>query len=149
MNGVKKIEASHSLCCMIKNDNTLWVWEAHITGSGLAQNLSSPVKIMDGVREVSPGERFLLALKNDGTVWAFGDNTYGNCGIGSLTPEYLSSPVKILDGAVEISATDHNAFAFMKDGRILGWGLNEHDWLDTDEWRILEPTDIDVRETEV
>lgn len=142
MNGVKKIEASHSLCCMIKNDNSLWVWQAHITGSGLAQNLTSPVKIMDGVREVSPGERFLLALKNDGTVWAFGDNTYGKCGIGSLTPEYLSSPVKILDGAVEISATDHNAFAFMKDGRILGWGLNEHDWLDTDEWRILVPTDI-------
>ena len=142
MNGVKKIEASHSLCCMIKNDNSLWVWQAHITGSGLAQNLTSPVKIMDGVREVSPGERFLLALKNDGTVWAFGDNTHGKCGIGSLTPEYLSSPVKILDGAVEISATDHNAFAFMKDGRILGWGLNEHDWLDTDEWRILVPTDI-------
>ena len=151
MNGVKKIEASHSLCCMIKNDNSLWIWQAHETNSGLKQNLISPVKIMDNVKEVSPGEGFLIALKNDGTVWAYGDNTYGRCGIGKLTPGYLSSPVKILDGVAEISATDQNAFALMNDGRIMGWGLNDRthregdfDWLDTDEWRILKPTDVGI-----
>lgn len=151
MNGVKKIEASHSLCCMIKNDNSLWVWQAHETNSGLKQNLIRPTKIMDNVREASPGEGFLIALKNDGTVWAYGDNTYGKCGIGKLTPGYLSSPVKILDGVAEISATDQNAFALMNDGRILGWGLNDatrlegdYDWLDTEEWRILKPTDIGI-----
>ena len=151
MNGVKKIEASNSLCCMIKNDNSLWVWQAHETNSGLKQNLLRPTKIMDNVREVSPGEGFLIALKNDGTVWAYGDNTYGKCGIGKLSPGYLSSPVKILDGVAEISATDQNAFALMTDGRIMGWGLNDatrlegdYDWLDTEEWRILKPTDIGI-----
>ena len=151
MNGVKKIEASHSLCCMIKNDNSLWVWQAHETNSGLKQSLLRPAKIMDNVREVSPGVGFLIALKIDGTVWAYGDNTYGRCGVGKLTPEYLSSPVKILDGVVEISATDQNAFALLKDGRIMGWGLNDRthregdfDWLDTDEWRILKPTDVGI-----
>lgn len=151
MNGVKKIEASHSLCCMIKNDNSLWVWQAHETNSGLKQSLIRPTKIMDNVREVSPGRGFLIALKNDGTVWAYGDNTYGKCGIGKLSPGYLSSPVKILDGVAEISATDENAFALMNDGRIMGWGLNDatrlegdYDWLDTEEWRILKPTDIGI-----
>ncbi len=151
MNGAKKIEASHSLCCIIKNDNSLWVWQAHETNSGLKQNLLRPTKIMDNVKKVSPGEGFLIALKNDGTVWAYGDNTYGKCGIGKLSPGYLSSPVKILDGVAEISATDHNAFALMNDGRILGWGINDrtgregdYDWLDTEEWRILKPTDIGI-----
>ncbi len=153
MNGAKKIEASHSLCCIIKNDNSLWVWKAHETeaGSKFEQKLDRPVKIMDNVKEVSPGDGFLIALKDDGTVWAYGDNTFGKCGIGKLTPEFLSSPVKILSGVAEISATYYNAFALMNDGRVMGWGINDatrregdYDWLDTEEWRILTPTEIGV-----
>ena len=63
----------------------------------------------------------------------------------------MPNPVKILDGVEEISVTDQNAFALMQDGSILGWGLNDrtsregdYDWLDTEKWRILEPTDIGI-----
>jgi hypothetical protein len=150
MNGVKAIEASNSLCCAIKNDNSLWVWEAHITSNDVNVNYTKPTKVMDNVKMVSPGERFLVALKNDGTVWTFGSNYYGQCGIGSLSPSYLSEPRKILDGAVEVSATEYNAFALMQNGKVLGWGINDrtrregdYDWLNTKDWRILKPTDID------
>ncbi len=149
MNGVKSIKASNSLCCAIKNDNSLWVWESHITNSSQKMNYTKPTKVMENVKMVSPGERFLVALKNDGTVWAFGDNIYGQCGIGSLTPAYISEPRKILDGAVEVTATDHNAFALMQNGNVLGWGINDrtrsvgdYDWLNTKDWRVLKPTYI-------
>lgn len=147
MNGVKAIEASNSLCCVIKKDNSLWIWESHVTGSEANKNLVKPTKIMDNVKMVSSGERFLIALKNDGTVWSFGDNTYGQGGIGSLGPAYLSNPQKILDGAIEVSATDHNAFALMQNGKVFGWGINDrtrkegdYDWLNIKEWRVLKPT---------
>lgn len=150
MNGVKAIEASNSLCCVIKTDNSLWVWESHVTGLDANVNLIAPTKIMDNVKMVSPGERFLIAMKNDGTVWSFGDNTYGQCGVGSLSPVYLSKPKKILEDAVDVSATDHNAFALMKNGKILGWGINDrsrkegdYDWLNIKDWRVLTPTDTD------
>ncbi len=149
MNGVKSIKASNSLCCAIKNDNSLWVWESHITNSSVKVNYTKPTKVMENVKMVSPGERFLIAMKNDGTVWTFGDNYYGQCGIGSLSPSYLTAPRKILYGAVEVSATDHNAFALMQDGKVLGWGINDrsrregdYDWLNTKEWRILKPAYI-------
>jgi len=149
LNGVKSIKASNSLCCAIKNDNSLWIWESHITSSSEKTNYTKPTKVMENVKMVSPGERFLVVLKNDGTVWTFGDNYYGQCGIGSLNPAYLSAPRKILDGAVEVSATDHNAFALMQNGNVLGWGINDrtrsggdYDWLNTQEWRILKPAYI-------
>jgi hypothetical protein len=151
MNGVKKIEASNSLCCAIKNDNSLWVWEAYKTDWGNSQNLIHPVKIMNDVKAVSPGYGFIIVLKNDGTVWSWGENTYGKCGIGSLTPEVVAKPVKILDGAVEINATDDNAFALMKDGRVMGWGINsrtwsegDYDWLDSEELEVFKPTEVSI-----
>lgn len=149
LNGVKAIEASNSLCCAIKNDNSLWVWESHITGNNASMNYTKPTKVMENIKMVSPGERFLVAMKNDGTVWTLGDNYYGQCGIGNLSPSYLSAPRKILDGAVEVSATDYNAFTLMQNGKVLGWGINnrtpregDYDWLNTKDWRILKPTYI-------
>jgi len=149
MDGVKTIDASNSLCCAIKTDDSLWVWESYSTSSGKDLNIMKPEKILDNVKMVSPGERFLVALKNDGTVWSFGYNSYGQCGIGSLSPEFVSKPRKILEGAMEIGATDYSAFALMKDGRLMGWGLNDrtraagdYDWLKTSEFKITAPKDI-------
>ncbi|HRS21846.1 MAG TPA: hypothetical protein P5510_08790 [Clostridia bacterium] len=149
LNGVKSIKASNSLCCAIKNDNSLWIWESHITSSSGKMNYTKPTKVMENVKMVSPGERFLVVLKNDGTVWTLGDNYYGQCGIGSLNPAYIPAPRKILDGAAEVIATEHNAFALMQNGNVLGWGINDrtrregdYDWLNTKDWRVLKPAYI-------
>ena len=40
------------------------------------------------------GGYYVLGLKPDGTLWAWGDNTYGELGIGSAATTVLS-PVRV------------------------------------------------------
>ena len=147
MNQVKAIEASRRICCVIKSDDTLWVWQAQPSLPSLP-GLSRPKKVLSDVRMASPGDDFIVALKTDGSVWSYGDNTSGQCGLGSKTPQNLASPRKILDGAAEVSASSYTAFALMNNGQVYGWGLNEHNrgrqddynWLNTRISPIWKPT---------
>ena len=84
---------------------------------------------------VKAGEGFAVALKSDGSVWAWGDNSYGQLGIGFTAAEVpyttYPTPVKGLNGTTErlnlieeISAGFHHALARTSDGSVYAWGDN-------------------------
>jgi len=76
--------------------------------------------------KVSAGHFGSLAVKTDGTLWAWGNNGYGQLGLGDIT--HRSSPVQV--GALttwsSISAGYLGSAAIKTDGTLWAWGNNEN-----------------------
>ena len=53
--------------------------------------MGSPVQVqgLSSVVAIAAGNDHSLALKSDGTVWAWGNNSYGQLGVGSTTSPVL------------------------------------------------------------
>jgi len=79
---------------------------------------------------ISAGNFHCLALDKDGYVWAWGDNQYGQLGIGEpASPYYCDLPVKVkkdasnfLDNIVYIDAGFYHSMAIDKYGNFWAWG---------------------------
>ena len=80
--------------------------------------------------DMSSGESHILALAEDGTVWAWGDNSYGQCGIavinGSNDGYTVLMPARIdgLSSIKDISAGNCYSIALKDDGTVWVWGNN-------------------------
>lgn len=75
-------------------------------------------------RAVAAGASHGLALRSDGTVWAFGADTIGALGLGSITS--TPSPVRIvsLSNVVSIASALGHSLAADTSGRVWAWGNN-------------------------
>ena len=126
------VSAGYSHTLAVKNDGSLWSWgENHYgqLGNGTTVHMSIPnsipEKIMNDVISVSAGQRYSLAINTDGSLWAWGLNSHGQLGDGTITDRHV--PVKIMDNVVFISAgyrADHT-LAVKTDGSLWAWGRND------------------------
>jgi hypothetical protein len=85
----------------VKSDGSLWQgrwWYATDTGPAVA------VTGMNSVSAISTGGGHMLALKADGTLWAWGVNTSGQFGIGSISIGGLYDWTQIFSNVVSASA---------------------------------------------
>jgi len=73
---------------------------------------------------ISEGTYHSLGLKSDGTVWAWGDNRYGELGIGSYSDTNTPVQVPGLTGIVSVSAGGYHSLALTADGKVWAWGDN-------------------------
>lgn len=73
---------------------------------------------------VVAGYAHTVALKADGTVWAWGDNSYGQLGIGSAPGSLV--PKKVLTGVIAVAAGDSHSVAVKTDGTVSVWGDNSY-----------------------
>ena len=66
-----------------------------------------------------------LAVKTDGTLWAWGNNTYGQLGLGDVVNR--SSPVQVGTGTnwTYVSCRFTTTHAIKTDGTLWAWGTNE------------------------
>ncbi|OPY30799.1 MAG: Regulator of chromosome condensation (RCC1) repeat protein [Methanocella sp. PtaU1.Bin125] len=112
LNNVVKIEASRLVSMALKSDGTLWLWgldanglanQMAFDGATYTNTLDTPkqIKLIDGVKEFALGGDDVLAMKNDGTLWAWGNNWYGQLGIGTFSNENIKkakvmTPIKVL-----------------------------------------------------
>jgi alpha-tubulin suppressor-like RCC1 family protein len=117
----------------IKTNGTLWAWGSGASGAigdNTITTRSSPVQIgaLSNWAQVSGGSQTVLnhalAVKTDGTVWAWGLNTNGQLGDGTV--EARSSPVQIgaLSNWAQASAGDSHSLAVKTDGTLWAWGSN-------------------------
>ena len=87
----------HSLA--IKTDGTLWGWGNSTLGQlGLGGNtisLSSPIQVgaLTNWKQVAASNSISAAIKTDGTLWMWGNNAFGQLGLGNAT--YYSSPKQV------------------------------------------------------
>jgi len=116
----------------IKTDGTFWSWGAN--GSGQVGDgtsyptpyPSSPVQIgsLTNWYKVSGSNAFVLSIKTDGTLWGWGNNGYGQLGIGNTGSR--SSPVQVgaLTNWSNLSTGNDSCMAVKTDGTLWGWGNN-------------------------
>ena len=103
-----------------------------------AQAADQPKQII-GNRTIAAGQTYSFAIKADESLWAWGDNSYGNLGIGTYTQrdamwgivedKNTFSPVKIMDDAAAVSAGFWHSLAIKTDGSLWAWGLNQYGYV--------------------
>jgi len=83
----------------------------------------NPIFTFDGVIAVSSGIYHSVALRNDGKVFTYGDNTYGQLGVGSSI-SYSSNPLEVpgLSDVIAIEAGYYDVLVVLADGSVRYWG---------------------------
>lgn len=108
------------------------------TGMLLGWEMNTPalavetVPVLDGLLAVEGNYNFATVLKADGTVWTWGDNRYGQLGLGQVS--YSSTPIAVggLTGFVRLATAARNNMlaggahnlALNDDGTLWAWGMN-------------------------
>lgn len=88
--------------------------------------------VLNNVKKIFAAGENVVVLKNDGSVWSWGDNTYGQLGIGTTNEE--SEPQRVLDdfGAgyleniIDIALGENHVVALASNGVVWTWGRNDN-----------------------
>ncbi|MGO8673906.1 MAG: choice-of-anchor tandem repeat GloVer-containing protein [Capsulimonadaceae bacterium] len=135
MNGVVSMSAgwTHSLAVAgIGSPLTAGYNYCGELGDGNTTNSSVPMQVksltfnLTGVITIGGGSAHTLAIQSDGTLWSWGDNQYGQLGIGTTTD--TDSPVQVSQstGLTEPTAIAGglNHSLAIQSGDVWGWGWN-------------------------
>lgn len=104
------------------------------TGDRPCSPTPSPVAGLTGVRTIANGLYVNYAILSDGTVVSWGDNTYGELGIGTTSgPDFCQNgpcsvtpvPIPGLTSVTSIAGGDFMACAATSAGTLLCWGNND------------------------
>ncbi len=71
------------------------------------------------------GNAHTVALKNDGTVWAWGNNSNGQLGNGTMTSTSVPVQISGLTAVILAAGTAHTV-ALKNDGTVWTWGDNTY-----------------------
>jgi len=78
------------------------------------------------IKTVDDSNNSAYALAQDGTVWAWGENNFGELGIGSTAQSrYSAVQVHLPVPAVSIGEAQDNAFAVTASGHVWAWGARD------------------------
>lgn len=120
--------ADHTLA--LRADGSIWTWGFNATGQlgdGSQTNRSAPVQAtgLEGltVVEVAGADGHSLARTDTGRIYAWGDNTYGQLGDGTIeTPRLTPAIVADAEYVTGIAAGGWHSAAVLSDGSVLCWG---------------------------
>ncbi len=134
MDNVTAVVCGQYDTAVIKTDGTLWMWGNNDNGQlGSYWNGSidshywqtTPVKLLDDVVAVSCGYGFVAAIKTDGSLWMWGENYYGQLGIGTEGEKAdRSTPVKVMDKVTAVSCGLSHTAVVDENGCLWTWGRN-------------------------
>ena len=122
----------------LNTSNQVWAWgydaDGELGDGGSAQQ-TSPVHVSSldpassgapSVVALSGGSSHGMALKSDGSVWAWGLNSDGQLGNGTMTASPTPTSVLGVSGVVAISAGGASSLVLKQDGTIEGWGNDSY-----------------------
>jgi len=138
---VKAVAVGYTYTLALKTDGTLWAWGWNASGQlgdgtsgmgGTTADKRYPVQVKNAdstpftdVKSVAAGNSYTVALKNDGTLWAWGDNGFGQLGLGDTADRY--SPVRLGEAAdlVGVYGGFYFSTALRRSGMLWTWGQND------------------------
>ncbi|XP_055497679.1 probable E3 ubiquitin-protein ligase HERC3 isoform X2 [Leucoraja erinacea] len=98
--------------------------------------------------QVTCGNNHSLALSKDGQVFAWGQNTFGQLGLGTRGPLPCDpQTVKSFSGVpvAQITAGGEHSFALTVSGTVFAWGRNNHGQLGLDDTEdTLTPKHVQI-----
>ena len=121
-----------SLAAQSSAPGGVWLWGDYpddATGSCNNGSTATPAPVggLPGVTAVATGAYHVLALTADGTVWAWGENQYGQLGLGT-SGSAVTTPTQVpwLSGitALATGPTAYHSLAIASDGTVWAWGDN-------------------------
>ena len=125
--------------CAISTGNNVWCWGSDTNGElgkgGSGSDDSMPDHASFGGDNHGHGAAIGIALGSqhscaafeDGSVYCWGDNTYGQLGLGDWDNRSSPTQVDLGDGnsAASIAAGDWHTCALLDDGSATCWGRND------------------------
>lgn len=115
----------------LKDNGSIWTWgddNCGALGNNTLGNTSSPVTIVGGFTdwcEINAGSFSISAVRKNGTAWAWGLNTTGKLGDGTIVNR--SSPVAVLGGFTDWCFTKiglEHSTGVRSNGTAWAWGRN-------------------------
>lgn len=151
LQNVVLVVAGNGVSMALDQSGTLWAWgnnDQGMLGAGLvdpALSTPQPVEgpggiglLTDVIDMAAGGDGHFQAVRSDGSVWGWGQNSWGQLGIGTPTvgTVLLRSPRQVLgpggsgflEHAVSIVAGTGFSTALLADGTLWSWGRG---WLGT------------------
>lgn len=134
--GYRAMAAGYIHSLALKADGTLWSFGGNVAGQlglGTADYTAhhtysahfTPTQVgSDTYVAVSAGQQHSLALKADGSLWAWGDNSYGQLGLGTADHQAHPVPALVGTGYVAMAAGYAHSLALKADGSLWAFGLN-------------------------
>ncbi len=83
-----------------------------------------------GVKALYAGKYHTLLLTESGELWAWGDNRYGQLGVGDTRSR--TAPVKVMEGVTAAAAGGWTSYALTGSGELWAWGSGEQGQLGVD-----------------
>jgi alpha-tubulin suppressor-like RCC1 family protein len=144
---IKAIAAGTDFSLALDSNGAVWAWGRNDSGQLGSSTLNlndqfKPVNIsaitsvitLPVITQIAAGQYHALAVDATGLVWAWGGNSNGQLGDGTVNgiPIDSEDPVKVtglsgagnLSGVTKVAAGDLNSFALMSGGTVTAWGLN-------------------------
>ena len=118
----------------IDKDGNLWGAGSNYrgylgSGSTTSANITNEFKLIkSGTNfvKIASGCEHTIAIDKDGYLWSWGENTYGQLGLGSLEDKSSPTLVTSYTKFKEIKTNAYSNIAIDVDGNIWSWGRNDY-----------------------
>jgi alpha-tubulin suppressor-like RCC1 family protein len=91
---------------------------------GTTRSPDALISVISSPRVAAGGAHSLARSANGATVWAWGDNRYGQLGLGSTTSTAIPAVIGGLTGVRALAAGADHSLALKDDGTVWAWGRN-------------------------
>lgn len=135
-----------------RDDGNVYAWGRNNygqLGDGSTTNRTSPVAVQGlpagAIVKIAASGNFSLALDRDGGLWSWGQNAYGQLGIGTTTASSTAQRVPLDARIVDIAGGTEHALAVDSAGGLWSWGRNQNGQLGTgsvSETAVTLPTKV-------
>lgn len=135
-----------SLCqhLAIKGDGTVWrlVDEGSVFNQG-ATHYNVSIRQVTGLPAIKQASCFgttgsdshCIALATNGTIWTWGNNSFGQLGVGDKVGRTIPVRVSGLPSIAKVGSSSGTSYAVTIAGGVFAWGLEIPDRLDTNPTR--------------
>lgn len=120
-----KISTGDDYGAVIDAEGKLFLWGAIADGSGGLEQVDGTWREVS-VSRTPAAEAHLLLIASNGSLWAFGNNDWGQLGVGDLVER--AEPVQISGSSswVEVAAGAQHSLARDSAGQVFAWGDNTY-----------------------